>query len=363
MKKKLDFRRMAAFVLCLLLCGAWAPVKASAADLEANCTLDLYFIVGDEDHPMDGVTFHFYRVKEVEADGTLGKYTQNFQEAATTITGKDLNDSEAMRKNAQSLLSFVAGHSIVPDHTKETDGEGGIHLTGLEPGCYLIQGSSKTYNGMIYTPTTVLITLSAAQPNVATRVKYGAEAISYPDPTVQRHVLKVWEDEGNEEKRPESVTVDLFRDGALYASVDLSAENNWRHDWTGLAAGHDWQVAEREVEGYTVSVSQTGNTFAATFVITNTIDEDLEDPDTPKGNKDPEETKPPVETKDPEESGRPDGDDDDEGEDIPDNDTPLTNLPQTGQLWWPVPLMAMGGVVLTFLGVMRHRRWSVDDEE
>ena len=362
MKKKLDFRRMAAFVLCLLLCGAWAPVKASAADLEANCTLDLYFIVGDEDHPMDGVTFRFYRVQSVAADGTLTGYTEKFQVAATVLTGKVGND-EDMRKNAQSLLSFVAGHSVEPDRTAATDGEGGIHLTGLEPGCYLIQGSSKTYNGWIYTPTTVLITLSAAQPNVATHVKYGAEAISYPDPTVQRHVLKVWEDEGSEDKRPESVTVDLFRDGELYASEVLSAENSWRHDWTNLNAGHDWQVAEREVEGYTVSVSQTGTTFASTFVITNTIDEDLEDPDTPKGNKDPEETKSPEETKDPEASKSPDEDGDEDGEDIPDNDTPLTNLPQTGQLWWPVPLMAMGGMVLTFLGVMRRRRWSVEDEE
>ena len=361
MKKKLDFRRMAAFVLCLLLCGAWAPVKASAADLEAKCTLDLYFIV-ENDQPLEAVEFRLYRVQELNADGTPGNYTEKFRNLDITPT----DDKAAM---VTTLSGLIASHNIAPDRAAKTNAEGGVSFEDLDKGVYLIQGDNKRYGNTIYTPTAILLSLPLSedgvnwQYNVATRIKFnsfttGGGGGEDPKPTtVQFHVLKVWEDEGNGESRPESVTVDLFRNGELYDSVALSSANNWRHDWTNLNAGYDWQVAEREVEGYTVSVSQTGTTFAATFVITNTIDEDLEDPDTPKGNKDPEETK------DPEASKSPDGDGDEEGEDIPDNDTPLTNLPQTGQLWWPVPLMAMGGMVLTFLGVMRRRRWSGEDEE
>jgi len=30
-------------------------------------------------------------------------------------------------------------------------------------------------------------------------------------------------------------------------------------------------------------------------------------------------------------------------------------LPQTGQVWWPVPLLISGGIVLILLGVVRRR--------
>ena len=50
-------------------------------------------------------------------------------------------------------------------------------------------------------------------------------------------------------------------------------------------------------------------------------------------------------------------------EELGDESVPLTQLPQTGQLWWPVPVMAMGGAVLMSLGFARRRRWSQEDEE
>ena len=38
--------------------------------------------------------------------------------------------------------------------------------------------------------------------------------------------------------------------------------------------------------------------------------------------------------------------------------TPVTEtkLPQTGELWWPVPFLAMGGLVLLTAGIAVGRR-------
>ena len=72
-------------------------------------------------------------------------------------------------------------------------------------------------------------------------------------------------------------------------------------------------------EGYTVSISREG----ITFVITNTL----------KPFEEPEPTPTP---------GTP--------------DTPGENLPQTGVLWWPVPLLAVLGALLLLLGWGLRRR-------
>lgn len=191
-------------------------------------------------------------------------------------------------------------------------------------------------------------------------------------------VLKVWEDNDNAAGvRPESVTVDLLGNGKVYDTVELSAGNNWRHTWTGLDESAQWQVVEREQVNYTVSVSTSvASTSGVTQVITNTYstditDEeppliDMEDPDVPLdpgfpgGDPNPEDPLYPGDPNVPMDPGVP-GDPDNPagtpvpGEDIPDGEVPLEMLPQTGLLWWPVPIMAVLGVALVLLGYIRRR--------
>ena len=70
----------------------------------------------------------------------------------------------------------------------------------------------------------------------------------------------------------------------------------------------------------------------------------LDDPEVPKSEP-PDEPPPP----------------DDEVE-IPDEDVPLSDLPQTGQLWWPVPFLAVGGMFFLLIGALRRRRDTYDEE-
>lgn len=41
---------------------------------------------------------------------------------------------------------------------------------------------------------------------------------------------------------------------------------------------------------------------------------------------------------------------------IPDEEPPLERLPQTGLLWWPVPVMALAGVAFVLFGIITKRR-------
>ena len=40
----------------------------------------------------------------------------------------------------------------------------------------------------------------------------------------------------------------------------------------------------------------------------------------------------------------------------------MGDLPQTGQLWWPVPMLAGAGVLLLLAGLIQRRRGEYDEE-
>lgn len=49
-------------------------------------------------------------------------------------------------------------------------------------------------------------------------------------------VIKVWKDTGNADLRPTSIEADLFCDGTLYQTVELTAANNWHYVFHDLGA-------------------------------------------------------------------------------------------------------------------------------
>ena len=95
---------------------------------------------------------------------------------------------------------------------------------------------------------------------------------------------KVWDD-GDNENRPESVTVHLLRDGKFYdsrkdAEVELNADNQWTYTWSKLDDDYRWSVEEVDVpDGYTVDYEKDGNTIH----VINSMDDPVipPDPDVP----------------------------------------------------------------------------------
>ncbi|MGN1276068.1 MAG: Cna B-type domain-containing protein, partial [Floccifex sp.] len=94
--------------------------------------------------------------------------------------------------------------------------------------------------------------------------------------TVNRTIQKVWQDEGNEEKRPESIKVQLYADGQKYGSpITLSEANGWTTTLTDLpkySSGTNlinYTVYENKVIGYQPTYDYDGNTIK----ITNTFEQ------------------------------------------------------------------------------------------
>ncbi len=306
--------------LALALClGALAPgALAAGIDMTKPCSLTVVFEDGGKG--VAGSEFELYRV-----GGALesGRFTLSGEFARYNVSLDGL-DASGWRAAAQTLAAYARRDGIAPDGRAETDRDGRAEFGPLTPGLYLVVGGRTVSGGMVYTPEPFLVSLPGAGEDgawdysVTARCKFDGEPVPPPGDTVDVKVIKVWRGDGAQQ-RPEEITVELLRDGKVYDTVTLSAGNNWRHTWEGLDASHSWQAVEKTIpEGYTASISREG----ITFVITNTLE--------PSEEPEPEPSAPP-------EPGEP-------------------TLPQTGQLWWPAPLLAISGALLLLLGWGLRRR-------
>ena len=351
MKTHRAWRRFLASLATLLLVCSLGTTAFAYETIDTGREASLTVCFGREGEGFPGVEFQLYRVAEVSA-GAGFTLTGDFADYPVKVDGLD---SSGWRALAQTLEGYAARDDLSPLQTAETGRDGRAVFDRLETGLYLVTGDRYRQGRYTYTPEPFLVCLPTLDDadawiyDAVVSCKYDSD-YNPPgggdDDTVNRKVLKVWEDDGNEENRPEEIVVQLLRDGKVYDTVTLNEGNNWRHTWTGLDDDYTWRVVEYKTpEGYTVTVERQG----ITFVMTNTWRE--EPPDEPEESQppeEPEESRPPEE---PEESRPPEEPDTPGGPDTPDEPT----LPQTGMLWWPVPLLACGGLLLFLLGWGRRR--------
>lgn len=321
----------------LLLVFLMLPVTAYAAgSIDPNQEVKLTVSYRDGSTPLSGAEFSIYLVATVDEYGELTA-TDTFKQFNVDIRGK--ND-DAWKALASTLEGYVLRDAVAPTDSGRTDKDGYLYFpTGgqkLPQGLYLVLGQRYSQSGYRYDATPFMVMLPTQDTvknqwdyDVIVSPKFDKSEIPDRPSTVTRKVLKVWEDNGYTQQRPKEIVVQLLRDGKVYDTVTLNAENDWRYSWSGLNDNYRWTVVEKECDGYTVKISREG----VTFVVTNTYI-----PETPPPTKPSEPTEPPTPTTPP--------------------DKP--NLPQTGQLWWPVPMLLFAGLMFVVVGLIRRRR--TDDE-
>jgi len=123
----------------------------------------------------------------------------------------------------------------------------------------------------------------------------------------------VWRNKPPGDELPESVEVAIYKEDEPYDEEEFSEDNNWSYTWEDLTPDEEWNVEEDDDElpdGYTYSYVPEDDGI----VIINTYEE---------------ETEPELDEK----------------------------LPQTGQVWWPVPVLALWGCTFYIMG------WAVNQKE
>lgn len=286
-----------------LTCGTAVSAEAlEPFDTSASCSLSLSLIPENaEDQPCAGAVVDLYRAAEAEiADGTVDfRYTEDFSGCTASLA--DITDPSA----AQAIYQYAVSNSV-PCQERTANASGLASYDALETGLYLVAAVSVPEGVVQFDP--FLIALPQADEGIWNYIVTANPKLFFDtESNTSLRVRKVWE--GDSGQHPQSVTVRLMNDNGVFDTVTLNAENEWSYRWESLSDAEHWYVAEENVPaGYTVSYANNG----AEYIIKNT-----------------KTTVPPT-------SSPPDG---------------SKKLYQTGQLNWPVPILAGGGMLLILLGL------------
>lgn len=190
---------------------------------------------------------------------------------------------------ATKLSAFVEEHDAFA-RTAVTDARGKAVLKDLPLGLYLVKQTEPAANGVICMPFLVTV------PNeTGGGYDYDVDALPKADvvQTTDITVRKVWNVDETV-KIADHVSVSLLRDGAVVKTATLTDENGWEVTFYDMPCSDAYSVVEEYVpEGFTATYSQAGNVFT----VTNSA-----------------------------------------------------SLPQTGQMIWPIPLLAAAGLFLVAIG-------------
>ena len=254
-------RQAGSVMAALLFCVMLLQQTVFAADPEQTGSIRLNYSA------VDNAEFKVYRAGEI-TDNWEFVLTGAFQDIPA-----DLNDldTEAMTELSETLAAYAAADGIEPDYSGRTDENGQVVFEGLTKGLYLIIGESVIWDGMRYDPVPFLLTVPSQDAEGAWNYQTEADVkyeTSVPEKEETEYkVVKYWVGDGSGNARPVQITVDILRDGVLYDTQTLTAENNWTYSWTAEDDGSVWQVVEREIpDHYTVKVEKN----KTMFLLTNT---------------------------------------------------------------------------------------------
>lgn len=330
--KKYD--RAAAFIICVIT-SVLIMFSGTNIGVRAEKTGSVSLVCESGGEKLSGMTWRLYYAGKrsgntIVPDGEFSGYK---------VTFGDLS-ADALMSAASTLESYAVLDGIVPNAEGVTDSDGKIRFADLEKGIYLVCGDKLTVGKGTYTPAPMFVEVSENDPDMTAYPKFTYQDVLGAD-TERFRLMKIWE---NDEKFPQdravSISVEIYCNSVLKETVTLNEENSWTYDWTAKT-GDTWRVIEVDIpENYTVTYRSNENQF----VIVNTH----------------EDVKPIVTTTTTAittSSGTTTGSSVTGTTTATDVRTTVTTvrqteskLPQTGQLWWPVPILALGGIIFVGIG-------------
>lgn len=401
MKLKTYLRRSVSWGLCLFMCAALLVRPALAAESIRDMTAEEY---GREcslllNYPGVKITVELYKVADVSRSVSYDAAKGQFASVLEDL-GEDLNTTRTAgdwRTLAKTLSSHLPDTPFRQKETQISGEKSTASFTGLKPGLYLVTNQTCRDKDVVYKPAPYLVCLpnwmsyedgTGAEKwgwvsDVEVRSKVTPED---PGELVSLQVVKRWRNEngGTLRNPPNSIQVELLKDGKYDRTITLTKADNWKAIVQGLDSSYSWTVREVRNSGYRVTYHYYDE---FNVEIVNTLrpsdPSDPDDPDDPPDKPDkpdkpgkpdnpdppdnpnppdepdnPTPTPPPIEIEDPDVPLGPPpkipGDPYEEIE-LDDPEVPLSDLPQTGQLWWPVPLLAISGIFLFLIGWVRYR--------
>ena len=320
--RKMKYRIGTFLISLIFACTIWTgKVRArELINLNQKHTLTV-------EYPCAGTGFLLYRVADISETGNY-TLTENFVNYPVSV--ENMNQTQ-WRTLAITLKGYIARDGIQPLAEQSTDEDGKTMFKDLEAGLYILIGRNQSDSTYRYECEPAMIQLPGLNENeewitqVTADPKYTKQPIGQDDNAIQKKVIKIWKD-GNSKGRPKEIRVQLLKDGTVADTVTLNADNNWKYQWDNLNNASTWQVVEQKVpSGYTVAVEKEADTFTITNTKTSGKTGGNTNTTKPAGNNVSKASK----------NGK---------------------LPQTGQLWWPVGILSVMGMLFFLIGYIRRKK-------
>ncbi len=284
-------------LLIALLLVQCIPVAFAA---EKTGTLRVYLHSVEDGTAIQNAKLEVYKIADYNGQDTV--LTEDFASTGITLSGfnEDLSDC------AELLDGYISKSEVQPARTGITGSDGYAVFDSLENGVYYVCGVNNEDIPRVINMKSFVAALPTLNDGILTRditCKPKCEITNLTDISV----TKVWKD-STDDSRPKSVEILLYDGETLLDTVKLSEENMWTYVWKKMDVSGKYSVKEKVPTGYTASIAETDKNV---FVVTNT------------------------------------------------KVTPLsTFLPQTGQLWWSVPVLLTVGLLMLLLGWRLKRKDS-----
>ena len=289
--------------ICINHAFALPVITNDAPKIDENKDTSLTIeLVDVEDNKLSNATFSVYKVASMNDTGI---FTTEEKFIGSKVS-YEYETQEEWDEVLKELLAYIEDNNISYDYTLTTNSNGIATKNNIEKGLYLISCDPYIVGARTYTPQSILISI----PNMTIQDEWEYEVKIYPkcaydidlNKIADKKVIKVWNDKGKEKYRPQYITVQLYKDSELYDEVKLDSSNGWSYQWNNLDNTYKWEVKEIGVSNkYSVDINYENNIFT----ITNTYDD---------------------------------------------------KLPNTGLLWWPVPILFGTGLILLVIGIIIKRK-------
>ena len=315
--KQTKILRGISLLLCLLLSLFICTTSALAydrIDTKRAVALTINVTQDDPEHEgqtisLPGVAFRLYRIADVDETAS---YTMARAFVGCNVNFNDIEDASDMRAAAELLQMYITRRGVPASASAVSNASGRLTFKLSRPGLFLVLGESMESEGYVYRFSPIVVSLPQLEDGTWKYEQVTELKMERVEKTFDLSVIKSWRnDTGRTNERPESITINLKRDGEVVSSVELTARNGWRCTFTNLTAANDWTIEEAVVPpNYSVTYGSMVNDGDSRWhiIVTNTCT------------------------------------------------TPPPEIPQTGLLWWPVPVLVFAGLVLLAAGWILSRK-------
>jgi len=319
-------KKLITLLLCaVVLFGTASGFTASAEAFDSSRRGSITLHYTDENGGgLENLEIAAYRVANVQAGGYFGVLPQF---SAYPVNVNNVKSQTEWKNIAETLAGYIAADDLAPYSVYGTDENGIVVMDYMENGLYLILAAYGEKDGTVYAFENFFTILPS---RIGGGWNYDIEAVPKKEKYngyLEYRVTKLWQDSENPSARPQSVEIDILRDGVLAETQILNAENNWTYCWQDIDGKGVWTVAERNVpQNYTVTVSKNENVLS--------VVNRYEKPQPPEKPDKPDNPTPPPEK-------------------------PADSMPDTGDIsnsgiYFAV--MCVSGLVLVILGILTGRK-------